>query len=129
MDETTDFHFLGAIIVHGRRSNPSDPDIFDVIDGQQRITTLFIYLCAVIRTLCSHGEHHEAAALFLKYLVINRDTGALSNFKLHSCKDDRTQLNQVFLDILSDTKLKEILGGFKLALLPKTGREKGGTSK
>ena len=31
-----DPHFLGAIIVHGRKSNPSDPNLFDIIDGQQR---------------------------------------------------------------------------------------------
>lgn len=125
VDETTDFHFLGAVIVHGRRSNPSDPDIFDVIDGQQRITTLFIYLCAAVRTLANLGEHSEAAALFLKYLVINRDTGALSNFKMHSCKDDRSQLNAVYLDILSNTKFRDALGGFKLRPLAKSGKEAG----
>jgi uncharacterized protein with ParB-like and HNH nuclease domain len=125
VDESTDLHFLGAVIVHGRRTNPSDPDVFDVIDGQQRITTLFLYLCAIVKTLCTYGEHTEAAALFLKYLVINRDTGALSNFKIHSCKEDRSQLNYVFLDIITDVKLKEKLGGFKLRPLPKTGKESG----
>lgn len=125
VDEQSDFHFLGAVIVHGRRSNPSDPDIFDVIDGQQRITTLFLYLCATVKTLADTGEYPEAAALFLKYLVINRDTGALSNFKIHSCKEDRTQLNHVYLDILKDEKLKEALGGFKLRPLPKSGADDG----
>lgn len=125
VDEASDFHFLGAVIVHGRRSNPSEPDIFDVIDGQQRITTVFLYLCAIVKVLALHGEHSEAAALLLKYLVINRDTGALSNFKIHSCKDDRSQLNQVYLDILSDAKLTKNLGGFKLRPLPKSGSDNG----
>jgi uncharacterized protein with ParB-like and HNH nuclease domain len=52
VDEQIDFHFLGAVILHGRRSNPSDPNFFDVIDGQQRITTLFLYLCATVKILC-----------------------------------------------------------------------------
>src|SRR5712672_2579797 len=47
VDESTDLHFLGAIIIHGRRSNPSDPDVYEVIDGQQRITTIYLYLCAI----------------------------------------------------------------------------------
>ena len=51
VDETSDFHFLGAIIIHGRRSNPSDPDVYEVIDGQQRITTVFVYLCELSHTL------------------------------------------------------------------------------
>ena len=52
--------FLGAIIIHGRPSNPSDPDVYEVIDGQQRITTIYLYLCAVVRTLCKYGEYGEA---------------------------------------------------------------------
>lgn len=125
VDEQSDFHFLGAVIVHGRRSNPSDPDVFDVIDGQQRITTVFLYLCAVVKVLSAAGVHAEAAALLLKYLVINRDTGALSNYKLHPSKDDRLQLNQVYVDLLSDAKLVESLGGFKLKPLPSSGAGSG----
>lgn len=125
VDEVNDFHFLGAVIVHGRRTNPSDPDVFDVIDGQQRITTLFLYLCAVVKVLASYGEVPEAAALFLKYLVINRDTGAMSNFKMHSCKDDRTQLNHVYIDLLSDSNFKAALQGFKLRPLAKSGADSG----
>lgn len=92
VDGSSDFHFLGAIIIHGRRSNPSDPDVYEVIDGQQRVTTIFLYLCAIVRALCKEKEYLEAAGLFLKYLVINRETALVSNAKLQSCKDDRAQL-------------------------------------
>lgn len=81
VDEASDFHFLGAMILHGRRSNPSDPFFFDVIDGQQRLTTLFLYLCATVKTLAGYKEYDEASGLFLKYLVINREVRALSNIK------------------------------------------------
>lgn len=123
--DLTDVHFLGAVIVHGRRANPSDPDVFDVIDGQQRITTLFLYICAAVKVLSDNGKHDEAAALFLKYLVINRNTGALANVKIHSCKDDRAQLNQVYQELLADDGLKTALGGFVLKPLPKSGVDKG----
>ena len=125
VDETSDFHFLGAVIVHGRRSNPSDPDVYEVIDGQQRITTLFLYLCAVIQTLCKHAEYDEAAGLFLKYVAIGRTTKLLSNSKLHSCKDDRAQLNFVFTDLLSDATFSERLAPFSFQPLPASGSEKG----
>lgn len=121
VDESVDIHFLGAIIIHGRRGNPADPKIFDVIDGQQRLTTLFLYLAAIIKTLTNIDEHGEAAALFLKYLVISRETTNTSNFKLQSCKEDRAQLNQVYLDVMDNTEFREKLGGFKLRQLPKTG--------
>jgi hypothetical protein len=125
VDESTDFHFLGAIIVHGRRSNPSDPDVYDVIDGQQRITTIYLYLCAIVRVLCLHREYSEAAGLFLKYLAIQRDTPLISNVKLHSCKDDRAQLNFVINDLLSDGGFAERLAPFAFRPLPTAGQDRG----
>jgi hypothetical protein len=125
VDESSDFHFLGAVIVHGRRSNPSDPDIFEVIDGQQRITTLFLYICAAVKTIAEAGEYQEAAALFLKYLVINRDTGVYSNFKLQSCKEDRYQLTLVYQDLISNQKFKDALAGFVLRPMTQSGSPKG----
>ncbi len=125
IDGTTDFHFLGAVIIHGRKSNPADPNVYEVIDGQQRLTTLYIYLAAAIRTLCICKEHEEAASLFLKYLVITRATKLVSNYRLHSCKEDRAQLNFVFQDLLSDKKFKEVIKDYKIIPLPSTGENKG----
>ena len=55
VDESSDFHFLGAIIIHGRRSNPSDPDVYEVIEEQQKITTIFLYMCAIVRKIYKKG--------------------------------------------------------------------------
>jgi len=125
VDETTDFHFLGAVIIHGRRSNPSDPKVYDVIDGQQRITTIFLYLCAIVRVLARIGEISEAAALFLKFLVIARPTTLMSNVKLQSCKDDRAQLNGVMRDLLSEEAFAAALTPFQFKPLPATGEDRG----
>ncbi len=116
-----DLHFLGAIIIHGNDSKPGKPKVFDVIDGQQRITTLFLYLAAILRTLCEQGEYQEAKYLFLEYMVIPRDIGLLSNFRLHPCKEDRNQWNAIFNEILSDAGFSKALGNaFTPKLLPAT---------
>ncbi|HET8890944.1 MAG TPA: DUF262 domain-containing HNH endonuclease family protein [Candidatus Angelobacter sp.] len=125
VDESSDFHFLGAIIIHGRRSNPSDPDVYEVIDGQQRITTIFLYLCAIVRTLCKKGEYGDAAGLFQKYLVIGRETALASNSKLHSGKEDRAQLNYVMNDLMSDPQFAERVAPFRYKPLPATGLDSG----
>lgn len=125
VDESSDFHFLGAIIVHGRRSNPSDPDVYEVIDGQQRLTTLYIYLCAIIRVLCAKGEYAEAGSLFLRYLVIARSTPLISNAKLHPCKDDRAQLNLVINELLSDPGFAQHTSTFTFRPLPTMGSDRG----
>lgn len=118
VDESSDFHFLGAVIVHGRRTNPSDPDIFDVIDGQQRLTSIFLILCAIVKIFCEKGEHQDASGVFLKYIAINRSLAHLSNSRLHSCKEDRAQLNYVIQELLSDPKLENHMPGFKFRKIP-----------
>ena len=125
VDGASDNHFLGAVIIHGRASNPADPRVYEVIDGQQRITTVFLYLCAIIRTLCRNELHDEAAALFLKYIVINRQISLMSNCKLQSSKDDRAQLNAVLEDLLRDSKFISKLSGYTLKPLPATGSNTG----
>jgi hypothetical protein len=130
VDETNDAHFLGAVIIHGRRTNPSDPDVFEVIDGQQRITTLYLYLCAIVKTLCELDEHAEAAGLFLKYVAIGRPVSLVSNAKLHPCKDDREQLNFVLMnfvltELLQDPNFKEQLPQFTFKALPSTAADRG----
>jgi len=124
VDGSVDCHFLGAIIVHGRRTNPSDPGVFDVIDGQQRITTLFLYLAGIVKTLVKHKEFSTAAGIFLKYMLINRKTNLPSNLKLHSCKEDRAQLNYVINDICSNKKFLDEIS-IKINYLTSSGKDRG----
>lgn len=125
VDDDSLNHFLGAVIIHGRRSSPSDPTIYEVIDGQQRITTLFLYLAAGIKTLADAGYADDASALFQKYMAIGRNVKEGSNFKLHSCKDDRRQLNRVIDDLLKNAKLAVAIGTFAPKKLSDTGPASG----
>lgn len=125
VDDAEDNHFLGAVIIHGRPSNPADPDVYEVIDGQQRITTIYIYLCAVVKVLSNFKEYEEAASLFLKYLVINRQISLTTNAKLQSSKDNRKQLNRVINDVLEDTELHAKLQSFEFKPIPAVGSDSG----
>lgn len=125
VDGQSDSHFLGAVILHGKKSNPSDPKRFEVIDGQQRITTIFIYLCAAIKSLCRSGMHDEAAGLYQKYIAIGRKTSLLSNVRLHPSGEDRRQLNSVLSDLTADVILQDKIGPFKPIPLPNTGHDNG----
>ena len=125
VDEQNDFHFLGAIIVHGRPSKPSEPTIYEVIDGQQRITTIFLFIAAAVKTLLKHGETEEATAIFQKYLSLGSNTGGISNFKLHSCKEDRAQLNIVLQDLVENDDFRGRLSSYVPRLLSNTGKKTG----
>ncbi len=82
VDGLTDKHFLGAVIVHGRRANPTDPKVFEVIDGQQRLTTAFLFLAALVKFLAANKEYDEASRITQNYLQIGRDYKN-SNLRIH----------------------------------------------
>lgn len=129
VDDESSTHFLGAVIIHGRRSSPSDPTLYEVIDGQQRITTIYLYLSAGLKTLADQGLVDDAVSLFQKYLAIGRTVKAESNFKLHSCKEDRNQLNQMMDDLQKNSEFAVKLGSFQPQKLSPTGWMSGPLSK
>ena len=69
--------FLGAIILkHEGPSNPSTGALeeFLVLDGQQRIATLFLTLLAVALEWQEHGHPNEATAIAEMFLMSTRTT-------------------------------------------------------
>ena len=69
--------FLGAIILkHEGPSNPSAGKLeeFLVLDGQQRIATLFLTLLAIALTWQEHGHPGEATAIAETFLMSTRRT-------------------------------------------------------
>ena len=53
-------HFLGAIIVFGKSTSPSESSYYEVIDGQQRLTTCYLSLIALAKTFLEHGMLDDA---------------------------------------------------------------------
>lgn len=108
VDGLTDKHFLGAVIVHGRRANPTDPKVYEVIDGQQRLTTAFLFMAAVVKVLSNVKNPEEAAKLAQNYLQIGRDYRK-SNLRIHSSRLDRSMMAAVMEDLRADPKFGEAL--------------------
>lgn len=124
VDGVTDKHFLGAVIVHGRRANPTDPKVFEVIDGQQRLTTAFLFICALVKTLSSSGHNDHAASFVQNYLQMGRDYRK-SNLRIHSSRLDRTMMGVVIEDMKSDKAFIEALSPYTLNALPSYGAVTG----
>ena len=60
-------HFTGAIVVQQQQSL-AQPPIYDIIDGQQRLTTFQIVLCAM-RDVCKRNEYDDIANDVNRYLT------------------------------------------------------------
>ena len=124
VDGETDKHFLGAVIVHGRRANPTDPKVFEVIDGQQRLTTAFLFVSALVKVLSSVGEIDEAARLTQNFLQIGRDYRK-SNLRIHSSRLDRTMMKAVIEDMSASAGFLDAIKPYSLNALPNYGPNKG----
>lgn len=108
-DDST--HFLGAIIVYGKPSDPSEPRCFEVIDGQQRLTTCYLALAALCKTFAQLGFIDDSIGLYQKFLAIGRRTKSVTNAKLVCCKEDTFEMNKVFEDLNSVYKFYNQLEG------------------
>lgn len=62
-------HFLGAIVLEQEQTAPGEIPRFTVIDGQQRLTTLQIFLAASATALAAAGAEDEAN--LLRVLTVN----------------------------------------------------------
>lgn len=120
-------HFLGAIIMFSKQTSPSDPKYYEVIDGQQRLTTSFLALTALAKSFIKHDMLTEALGLYQRYLVINRKTSYKTNSKLISCKEDRAAMNHVFHDLMSSSEFNHKVQDERCEYktLPDTGNSNG----
>ena len=60
-------HFTGAIVIQHQKTLPGNVPKYDIIDGQQRLTTFQIILCA-IRDTCEENGHTKIASEVCRYI-------------------------------------------------------------
>lgn len=85
-------HFLGAVVFELMKSGSVGITELDVIDGQQRLTTLQLLLDAVEDVLSEYG--HSEAAERLEELIANRQSayaGKAQRFKLWPSQANRAE--------------------------------------
>ncbi len=108
--EEISLHFFGAIMIQRIETEPGDSQRFEVIDGQQRMTTIFIFIIAVIFHM-RYYDLDESVRLFKRFLVDDeKDT---ENCRLQPTLEDRAQLNWIFDNVLTQD-LKEKLDEKKI---------------
>lgn len=119
-----DVHFLGTIIVYKKDTPAQDVNLFEVIDGQQRIITLYLHLLATVEILIRYN-HFADAVRCMQNMIILEHTNHPSNFKIYTSRQDRRQFNKIILNIWNRKGFKKEFGEFDLKLLPDAGPEKG----
>ena len=69
--EEPDEYFIGSIVVCCSKSGRDD-NLFELIDGQQRVTTLFLILCALRAHLQNLNEGSESIGKMIRDVYPNR---------------------------------------------------------
>ena len=125
-------HFTGAIVVHQKSTNSDEIRKYEIIDGQQRLTTFQVILCA-LRDRClsletSAAEYGAIAKLADRY-ILNPDllsTGpADEKYKLIPTEFDRDSF-QVLVRGNTDQssgKIKEVYNYFIQNIVNYTGND------
>lgn len=72
-------HFLGSVVVINDGTRNGTVPAFQVVDGQQRLTTLSLFLCALQRCL---GSDQVALGKKIRRLLINVDEEGEIHYKL-----------------------------------------------
>ena len=125
VDEEEDITFLGAIILYSRQVPAGRSKTYEVVDGQQRLTTITLFFLCLVQQFCNLEQYEEAAQLFERYVFLGKSRKELSNLKLHPCKQDRLQFNSIVESLLTDEDLFNELGKPEILYLPGTGNTQG----
>jgi len=88
--------FLGAVIAVTRPTNPSQPTPHEIVDGQQRLTTMYLFLLAAAQVAARKGQTDYARGLISTNLIVDWAQDLPSNTKLQPSISDRGQFIAIF---------------------------------
>lgn len=95
-DEASGAVFLGVIVSFAKGSAPGRPPTWMVVDGQQRITTLYLSVLAAVEVAARAGELDWAADTMGRYLLVRPMSGLTVNTKLIPSFKDRQQFSNIW---------------------------------
>lgn len=99
LDTSEAERFLGALVLEVRAAGLAfQPDASWIVDGQQRLTTLYMTLLSIAKLCASSGAHDLAESIFKQY-IFNQDGAYKNKPKLQPTLVDFSQFNSTFSDI------------------------------
>jgi hypothetical protein len=99
-EETNAAVFLGVIVTFGRPSGPGRPPVWMIVDGQQRVTTLYMCVMAAVELAARVGELDWASDILGRYLLVRPMSGLSVNTKLVPSFNDREQFASLWKRII-----------------------------
>jgi hypothetical protein len=95
-EETNAAVFLGVIVSFARGSGPGRPPTWMIVDGQQRVTTLYLSIMAAVEVAARDGELDWSSDVMGRYLLVRPMSGLSVNTKLVPSFNDRNQFSHIW---------------------------------
>ena len=94
-DAEGDTQFLGAVVAIEQSAAPGQLRHYEIVDGQQRLTTLYLLVAAAASVAARHNHLEYASRLITTVLLVRQLPGTTTNTRLVPCSKDR----QRFIDV------------------------------
>jgi hypothetical protein len=106
-DGSSSSQFLGVLVLVALSRKVGQPSLFDVVDGQQRLTTCYLSVLAIAQVAIENEDQIWAMEVIRTHLLTRRFAGYSTNTKLVPSAADRQQFKTIWDRILS---LKQLEG-------------------
>lgn len=88
LQDTGKSHFLGSIVLN-TQPNPNNDDVeyYEIVDGQQRITTIILILIVIAQIFKERGEDalYQGLLPYIQTTNINNQTSSTLQTDVHTC--------------------------------------------
>ncbi|MEP4768719.1 MAG: DUF262 domain-containing protein [Roseibium sp.] len=93
--------FMGVVVAVQRGVRAGRPIPFEIVDGQQRLSTIYLFVTAAVEAIARSGETTAAANLVGTYLLVRRMADNPINTKLIPSYADRRQFKNIWDRVFS----------------------------
>lgn len=99
IDESSKSHFLGVLVLVPQSRRVGQPVLLDIVDGQQRLTTCYLTILAMVQAAAEKGDAEWALEVARGFLLTRRFNNYSTNTKLIPSAADRQQFQAIWSQI------------------------------
>ncbi len=100
-------HYFGAILVENKPEPLSSVQLYDVVDGQQRLTTLNVVLFSLIGLAAQKGHKKKVKDELAEYIFSDPSPDKRKNPKLVPTNFDKDQYENLLYHVYDESKPKK----------------------
>lgn len=96
IDGSAKSHFLGVLVLVPQSRRVGSPALLDIVDGQQRLSTCYLTILAIIQAAAESGNADWAIDAARTFLLTRRFSNHSTNTKLIPSAPDRQQFHAIW---------------------------------